>query len=59
MEDSREGPSLAGKGRVGGKEGFAGNNEAFQEEGPKGEKHVECAESSIRLAALGVRCWQC
>lgn len=44
MEASREGPSLAGKERVGGKEGFAGNDEAFQEEGPKGEKHVECAE---------------
>lgn len=40
MEASREGSSLAGKERVGGKEGFAGNDEAFQEEGPKGEKHV-------------------
>lgn len=46
--------SLAGEGRVGGKEGFSGNDEAFQEEGPKGEKHVGRVESSICPAALGV-----
>lgn len=45
---------LPGGGRAGGKEGFSGNDGAIQEEGPKGEKHVGRAESSICPAALGV-----
>lgn len=47
-------PSLGEGRQEGGEEGFSGNDAAIQEEGPKAEKHVGRAESSICPAALGV-----